>query len=139
MNKYLTKIAQISTMTLQKVHGDSSTPAPGTPGVEGVPVPKLPDLTKKAFDLHSQHSKDIRDTAVIGGLGGIASVGAAHLMDVPRIAARVGKMSAKGKMGVVAGIGTGLGLAADYAGLHINRGIDKAVGFNNTKETNVPL
>lgn len=129
MNKYLTKIAKISTLTLQKVHGDKV--APGTPGVEGAPVPKLPDLTKKAFEFNAEHAKDIKDikdTATIAGLGAAGGMLGNHIL------------GHKGAFNWKAGlVGGGIGLAADYAGLKLNKVTDKLLPGSNTKESNVSL
>lgn len=128
MNKYLTKIAEsdLRALTLQKVHGDSS--APGTPGVEGAPVPKLPDLTKKAFAFKNEHLKDVKDTATIAGLGAAGGMLGNHLLG------HANAFNLKSAL-----VGGGIGLAADYAGLKLNKVTDKLLPGSNKKETNVPL
>lgn len=109
MNKYLTKAAQISTLTLQKVHGDSSI--------------SKPDLTKKAFEF-KEHAKELRDTGIIAGLGGVGNMLSAKLLK------QHNAFSPK-----TFAVGTGVGLLADYAGIKINKGLNGAP----KKETNVPL
>jgi hypothetical protein len=95
--------------------------------MEGVPVPKLPDLTKKAFQFKSEHAKDLQDTAVIGGLGGLTGMASHRILS---------GLKNKPNNKLVFGISTGMGLAADYAGLKINKALES---FHNKKETNVPL
>ena len=109
MNKYLVKIAQINTFTRQRIHGDAST---------------------------TNHAKEIQDTAVIGGLGGAVTYGTHSLLNGARVKAGLDAMSKGRKALTVAAIGTATGLAADYAGIKINKALD---GVSNTKEQNVAI
>lgn len=84
-------------------------------------------LTKKAFDLHSQHAKELQDTAVIGGLGGLTGMASHRILS---------GLKNKPNNKIVFGVSTGMGLAADYAGIKLNKALDS---LHNKKEQNVPL
>jgi hypothetical protein len=99
----------------------------------------LADTNKALKKQANDHVKDIKDTATIGALGGVASIGAHKILESKGMVSRLARMSSKGKLGVVAGLGTGIGLAADYAGLKLNKATDKLLPQNNKKDTNVPL
>lgn len=84
-------------------------------------------LVKKALDLHSQHAKELQDTAVIGGLGGLTGMASHRILS---------GLKNKPSNKAVFAVSTGMGLAADYAGIKLNKALD---GFHHKKETNVPL
>lgn len=76
----------------------------------------------------SEHLKDIKDTATIAGLGSLGGMLGNKLLG------HKGAFNMKAAL-----IGGGVGLAADYAGLKLNKVTDKLLPQNNKKDTNVPL
>lgn len=98
-------------------------------------------MTNKYLEkiAESDHLKDLKDTVTIGALGGVATMGSHHLLSTGRIGRALEGMSAKRKLGTIGLVGTGIGLAADYAGLKLNKATDKLLPQNKTKEQNVPL
>ena len=73
-------------------------------------------LTKVA-QLSEERKSDLTNTAVLGTLGGAEAMGAAKLLNHPRISGLSGKTKF--------GIGAGLTLATDYAGLKLGKAINK--------------
>ena len=89
----------------------------------------LSNMNKYLVKIAATHSvaKDLQDTAVIGGLGGLTGMASHRILS---------SLKTKPNNNLVFGISTGMGLAADYAGLKINKALE---GLHNKKETNVPL
>jgi len=75
-----------------------------------------PYLTKIAEIFTQERKKDLLNTGVIAGLGGVGSMVTGKLLGVKNA------FSPK-----AFAIGTGVGLAADYAGLQLNKRINKYV------------
>jgi len=76
-------------------------------------------LTKVATILTQENKKDLLNTGVIAGLGGVGTVLAHKAFQYAPA-----KMRSTG--GLFA-LGTGIGLAADYAGIRINKHLNKHI------------
>jgi hypothetical protein len=126
MNIYLEKIAEVKIrkdVTLGKVQKPEPITAPGSKLIHGAKT-LLNRALLKAAEEQESHKKDIINTAVIGGLGGVGTLATNKIMKAsPNVFRETSKLhSAK-----VMALGTGIGLAADYAGLKLNKAINKHV------------
>lgn len=81
------------------------------------------DFLRKVAEL-TQGQKDLRDTAVIGGMGVGLGTAAGHAAEkfLPRIA------KSPKKLGALTGAA---GIVADYAGVKINRALEKEASEEN--------
>lgn len=75
---------------------------------------------EKIAQMSEDHKSDLVNTGVLGAVGGIESVGLAKAFNHPRLS----KIPAVAKIG----IGAGVTLGADYAGLKLGKAINKLRG-----------
>jgi hypothetical protein len=120
MNKYLEKIASIGER-IGKVAKPPKGVSPGSNLVKGDKTILNAALHKAAQD-QTNWKHDAIDTGIIGGLGGATSYGVNKM--APKI---IGNGMGKMHNAKLFALGTAAGLAADYAGVKLNKAINNDV------------
>lgn len=131
MNKYLEKIAGMSFPNLAskgvgaklgKVAKPPKAVSPGSKLVHGDKTLLSAALHKAAQEQQSNWKHDAIDTGIIGGIGGVTTFGVNKA--APKI---IGEGTGKIHNAKLFALGTAAGLAADYAGVKLNKAINKHV------------